>query len=566
MTTATEELTLKELIKILPDYDPYDDCEGYYFDEEKAADAILWIESCCTFTKGKQFAGKPLLLEPWEKAVVANTFGWLDEEDGSRRYREIFIYVPRKNGKTELMAAMNLFVLFTDQEQGAEIYSAASTEDQAKIVWNVSAIMIANNPLLDDNSFTFKKSITHDQTNSFYKPVTADPDSKHGFNAHCVTIDELHACDEATVDVLETSQGARWQPLFFYTTTADFDRESICNKTHDRACKVRDGVISDPAFLPIIYEASIDDDWRSEETWKKANPNYGVSLQIKYFKRKFNKACTVPSFENTFKRLHLNMKTEQSRRWIKLDLWDKCGKPFDRDIENFRGKRCYAGLDLASTIDTASLVLVFPDDGFKIIPYFWIPKDTAEDKEKTDKVPYRQWEKDGLIKLTPGNRIDYSFIKKQIIDICKVVDMVEIGYDQWNATQLSIQLTEEHSLPMSSVVQGFRSQSEPCKRIEADMAKMILNHGGNPILRSHASNVSVKEDPAGNIKIDKQKSSEKVDGMAALADAYACWLANDEQESVYENRGILVVGGDDDEDDEGWREYLDEDGQDYDAT
>lgn len=565
MTAAAETLPLSEIIKILPGYDPHDDCEGYYFDEEKAANAILWIESCCTFTKGKRYIGKPLLLEPWQKAVVGNTFGWIDKEDGTRRYREIFIYVPRKNGKTELMGAMNLLVMFTDQEGGAEIYSAASTKEQAAIVWEVSKNMIKNNPLLDDNSFSYTKSITHDQTNSFYMPVTADPRSKHGFNAHCVTIDELHACDEETVEVLYTSQGSREQPLFFYTTTADFDRVSICNKTYGRACKVRDGDIKDPAFLPIIYEATIKDDWLSEKTWRKANPNYGVSVQIKTFKRDFEIACNDSGFENTFKRLRLNMRTEQSRRWIKLELWDKCAEPFERDIENFRGKRCYAGLDLADTIDTASLVLMFPDDGFKIIPYFWIPEDSADVKEKTDKVPYKQWEKEGLIKLTPGNRIDYAFIKKTIIDISKIVDLVEVGYDPYNATQLSIELAETYGLPMSMVRQGFRSQSEPCKRIEADMAKKILNHGGHPILRNHASNVSVKEDPSGNIKIDKQKSSDKVDGMAALADAYACWLANDEQESVYNEHGIRSLGGDDD-DDEDWKKYLDEDDEDYDDT
>ena len=566
MTATKKPLKLKKIIKMLPGYDPYKDSKGFYFDEEKAGNAIIWIETCCTFTKGKQWAGKPLLLEDWQKSVVANVFGWIDNKDGARRYREILIYVPRKNGKTELMGAINLLILFTDQEQGAEIYCAASTENQASIVWDVSKAMINNNALLDDNSFTYKKSITHDQTNSFYKYITANAESQHGLNVHSASIDELHACDEETVDVLETAQAARWQPLMWYTTTADFDRESICNKIHARACKVRDGDIKDPAFLPVIYEALIEDDWMDEKTWKKANPNYGVSLQEKYFLRKFNKACTEPSFENTFKRLHLNMKTEQSRRWIKLDLWDKCGEPFDRDLENFRNKRCYAGLDLADTIDTASLVLIFPDDGFKIIPFFWIPEDSAEAKEKIDKVPYRRWEKEGLIQLTPGNRIDYAFIKKKIIDICAIVDMVEIGYDPYNATQLSIELTEQHGLPMSMVRQGFVSQSEPCKRIELDMAKGILHHGANPILRNHASNVSVKEDPAGNIKIDKQKSSDKVDGMAALADAYACWLANEEQESIYNEHGIISLGGDDEDDDEGWRKYLDEDDEDYDPT
>lgn len=565
MTATTTDLPLKELIKILPGYDPYDDCEGYYFDEDKAQNAIDWIEYCCSFTKGKQWAGKPLLLQSWQKAVVANTFGWIDEADGARRYREIFIYVPRKNGKTELMGAMNLLVLFTDQEEGAEIYSAASTVEQASIVWLVSKKMIANNSLLDDNSVSYTKSITHDQTGSFYKPITANADSQHGLNAHCATVDELHACDEETVDVLETSQASRWQPLFFYTTTADFDRPSICNKTYARACKVRDGELKDAAFLPVIYEATNDDDWRSEETWKKANPNYGVSVQLKYFTRKFNKANSESSFENTFKRLHLNMRTEQSRRWIKLELWDKCGEPFSRDLEEFRGKRCFAGLDLADTIDTASLVLTFPDDDFKIIPYFWIPEDSAEEKIKSDKVPYKEWEAEGLIELTPGNRIDYEYIKQKIIEICEIVDMIEIGYDPYNATQLAISLTEQHGLPMSMVRQGFVTMNEPCKRIELDMAKGNLRHGGNPILRSHASNISVKEDPAGNIKIDKLKSSEKVDGMAALADAYACYLASIDKESIYNNHGIRSLGGDDDEDDD-YLNHLDPDDEDYDHT
>lgn len=562
MTTTTEAIPLKELIKTLPGYDPYKNSEGYYFNEELAREAIDWIELFCTFTKGKEWAKKPLLLEPWQKAVVANTFGWLSEEDGSRRYREIFIYVPRKNGKTELMGAMNLLVMFTDQEEGAEIYSAAADEKQASIVWNVSRQMIANNEILNDNSVTYKKSITHDLTNSFYKFVTADAGSKHGFNGHCVTVDELHAADEELVDVLETSQGSRWQPLFFYTTTADFDRPSICNKTHARACKVRDGDIIDPAFLPVVYEATKDDDWRSPETWRKANPNYGVSLKEKYFLRKFQKACDEPSFENTFKRLHLNMKTEQAQRWIQLDLWDKCGTPFDMDLEKFRDKRCYAGLDLASTIDTACLLLMFPDDGFKVIPFFWIPEDSATAKEKTDKVPYKLWERQGFLEFTPGNRIDYAYIQKKIIDVCQIVDMQEIGYDPYNATQLSIHLSEQEGLPMKMVRQGFLTMNEPCKRIEMDMAKGVLNHGGHPVLRSHASNVSVKEDPAGCIKIDKIKSSDKVDGMSALADAYACYLAELDDESVYNSHGILSLGGD--EDDESWDGWQ-EDSEDLDS-
>lgn len=559
MTTVIEELPLKDLIKILPGYDPYADSEGYYFDEESALNAIRWIQGCCTLTKGKQFAGKPFILEDWQKAVVANIFGWLSDDDGSRRYREILIYVPRKNGKTEIMAAMNNYVMFCDQEEGAEIYSAASTEAQAKIVWDVSVKMIKNNQLLLDNCKVFQKSITHDLTNSFYKPTVASADATHGYNAHCVVVDELHACSEKVVEVLETSQGSRFQPLFFYTTTADFDRPSICNKVHARACKVRDGELKDPNFLPVIYEADKKDDWHSEEVWRKANPNYGISLNIKEFKRAYQKACLEKSYENTFKRLRLNMKTEQSERWIDMDLWDLCGKNKHRqeqdhiftghpnDLELFKGRPCIAGLDLSSTIDTACLCLIFPEDDFRIIPYFWIPEDTAEQKETTDKVPYREWANDGWLVMTPGNRIDYSFIRKQILDVRDTVDLIEIGFDRWNATQLSIDLVENEAIPMKAVIQGFVTMNEACKRLESDMATGVMDHGGNPVLRSHASNVMVKRDAADCIKIDKEKSSDKVDGMSALADCYAVIIANIDDESPYNSHGILSLGGDDDE-------------------
>ena len=568
MTDSTE-LSLIEIIKSLPGYDPFADCDGYYFDEETATNAILWIESCCTLTKGRQFFGKPFLLENWQKAVIANTFGWLTDDTGLRRYREILIYIPRKNGKTELMAAMNLLVMFTDGEMGAEIYSAASKEDQAKIVWQVSKTMIESCKVLRDNCQPWTKSIAHPMTKGFYKPIPANPNGTHGANAHCIVVDELHACTQENIEVLETSQISREQPLFFYTTTADFDRPSICNDTRQRAINIRDGELSDPNFLPIIFEALEADDWHDEETWKKANPNYGVSINTKDFKRLYKKACIQPSFTNTFKRLHLNLRTVQSNRWIEAVLWDLCGSKKNRleyptpfcdfkghpdDVSMFENRRCIGGLDLSSTIDTSSLVLFFPDDGNKIISHFWIPEDTADEKEKIDKVPYRQWANEGWITLTPGNRIDYQFIRKQIMDICAVVDMQKLGFDPYNATQLSIDLVENEGIPMEMVRQGFVTMNEACKKLESDMATGNMDHGGNPVLRSHALNVMVKTDPSGSIKIDKQRSSEKVDGMAALADCYACHIATLDDESVYNTHGILSLGGDDDDEWGGWQD------------
>lgn len=550
---AVAEMPLKELIKTLPDYDPYYDSDGYYFDEEAAERAIFWIESCCTFTKG-EWAKRPMILEPWQKASVANSFGWLSITDGTRRYREVFIYVPRKNGKTEIAGAIILYVFFCDGEYAAECYSAAAEGDQAKIVWDVSKRMIENKPeIFEQYCKVYTKSISHFSTDSFFKYITAGASTKHGFGTHACVVDEVHAqADDELVEVLETSTGARRQPLMVFLTTADYDRPSLCNRMHKRCRRVLLKEISDPQLLPILYEADREkDDWEDPETWKKANPNYGVSLKLDYFMRKFNKAKTEPSFENTFKRLHLNMKTEQASRWLQMHTWDASCEKFDRAkmIEELKGSACWAGLDLASTIDTACLCLLFDTEnyGMVVIPYFWIPKDSAlgrdpdNDKEKLDRVPYRVWEKQKLIEFTPGNRIDYDYIVRCIVELSEYFRFNAIGFDDWNATQTAIHLADHEGMPMVTVRQGYKSMNEPCKAIEADIAQEILNHGHNPIMRWMAANVMVQYDPADNIKMNKAKSAEKIDGMVALAMAYACFQQEEDDTSPYESHGIRTL-------------------------
>ena len=400
---------------------------------------------------------------------------------------------------------------------------------------------------MTDNCQPYTKSIVHPITGSFYKFIPANPKGTHGANASSITVDELHVCDEDHIEVLESSQGARFQPLFWFTTTADFDRPSICNKIYDRACSIRDGESKDPNFLPVIYEATKDDDWQSEDTWRKANPNYGVSLNVKKFKRDFNKAIGPGGRVNTFKRLRLNMRTEQSERWIDIDLWDKCGKNKVRD-DGFRGhpddlaamedKVCIAGLDLSTTTDITALELLFPEDGNKVISFFWMPKTGYEEKEKSDKVPYKEWADGGWLTMTPGNRIDHDFIEKQIIEILKTVKLKVLGFDRWGAADISLRLSENEGVPMAGVGQGYKTMSPACDRLEADMATGNMDHGGNPVLRWMALNVMIKINEAGFIKIDKDKSGQKVDGMAALADCYACLIADAEEESPYENRGF----------------------------
>lgn len=551
MTQTKAALPLLELIKTIPGYDPYHDSEGYYFDEKAGSKAIRWIEKACTFTKG-EWAKQPMVLEDWQKAWIGNLFGWKSIETDLRRYREVFVFVPRKNGKTESAGSVINLVAFTDNEYSSEIYCGASESEQAKIVWDVCRKMIENKSHLEDNCKIYKKSIVFNQTDSFFKYITADAKSKHGFNMHMGVLDEVHAqADEELNDVLVTSQGAREQPLMLYLTTADFDRPSLCNKLHARAQKVRDKEISDPQFLPVLYEASREDDWTDPEVWKKANPNYGVSLKPDYFKRQFLKAQQEPSFENTFKRLHLNMKTEQANRWLQMDVWDKSCQPFNHKemVEKLKGESCFAGLDLASTIDTACLNLLFDTENYgKVtIPFFWIPEDIAAQKEKTDKVPYKLWRDQGLIEFTPGNRIDYDYIVRKVVELSGYFTFISIGFDDWNATQTAIHLSEQEGMPMVTVRQGFKSMNEPCKRIEAEIAQATLNHGHNPILRWMAANVMIQEDPAGNIKMNKQKSAQKIDGMVALAMAFACLLQEDDSESPYKHHGIRTLDFDDED-------------------
>lgn len=489
-------------------------------------------------------AGKPLILEEWQMAIVGNIFGWL-LHDGRRRYREALIFVPRKNGKSTLGAGIGNLVFFADHEPGAEIYSVAAEREQAALIWGIGRYQIQNEPRLAKRCtiYTGHRSIMNEEDGSSWKPISAEANTKHGANSHLILSDELHA--QKTPELIETmitSTGSRRQPLILHFTTSDFEREnSICNEKHAYASNVRDGRFEDENFLPVIYEAKLDDDFTDPEIWRKANPNLGVSISEEYLERECKRAKENPSYENTFKRLHLNIRTEAAVRWLSIASWDECGGPID--WEEMKGKECYAGLDLSSTQDITALVLVFPDYHNALLPFFWAPKENAREKQKKDGAPYLKWAREGHIHLTEGNVIDYSFIRKRVNELSKIYDIREIAFDPWNAKQLATQLTEEDGLPMIEFRQGFFSMNEPAKHFESLVVSRKLRHGDNPILRWMASNVSVKEDPAGNIKPDKTKSSEKIDGIVAAIMGLGCSMVATQQntESVYSTRGILQL-------------------------
>jgi phage terminase large subunit-like protein len=483
----------------------------------------------------------PFELARWQSArIVKPLFGTL-RRDGLRRYRTCYCEVPRKNGKSTFAAGIGLYLLFADQEPGAEIYSAAADKDQGRVVFDQAKQMVENEPRLKRQAHVFKDAI--EVRGSVYRVISADAFTKHGLNAHGILFDELHAQPNRELyDVLTTSTGARSQPIVFMMTTAGFDRNSICYEIHDYAEKVMAGIIDDPTFLPVIFAAGKDDDWHDEAVWKRANPNLEVSKKIDYMREKHLQACSIPGYENTFKRLDLNIWTQQANRWLPMDQWDVAAQAEPVADEWFAKKEAFGGLDLASTTDLASFCLDFVDAKSKehrVRWWHWIAAENAHERERRDRVPYPVWSKQGFIKLTPGNVIDYDVIREDIKAIGKQFNVKEIAYDRWNAQQLVTQL-EGDGFTMVPVGMGFASLTAPSKHLENLIKDAKLRHGGNPVARWCASNVAVEIDAAENKKPSKKHSTEKIDAIIALILAIArAMLQPEAKPSVYETRGII---------------------------
>lgn len=533
----------RKLFALIPGYGPIATADGCWFDEAAAQLAIDFFHERLTHIEGT-LAGKPFLLEQWQMAIVGCLFGW-KRPDGSRRYRESLIFIPRKNGKTPLAAGIANLVLFLDEERGQQNICVAGEREQAALLFRHVKGMIENSPDLSNRARIYKatgmRSI--ETAKGFFRVMSADADTKHGGNLHLGIVDELHVQpNRDLVDVIQTSMASanRRHPLLIHITTSDFERPgSICNEKHDYASKVRDGIIKDVSFLPVIFEAARDDDWADPKVWAKANPNLGVSVSLDYLKRECQRAKDTPGYENTFKRLHLNMRTEQATRWLSMERWDACSEP----LPDLMGMPCFAGLDLASTTDVAAWAGIFPlEEGrYAVQMRFWIAEENARMREKRDRVPYPLWAQQGLITLTPGNVIDYDFIRRDINQMKEVYDIQEIAVDRWNATQITTQL-EGDGFKVVPFGQGFASLSAPTKELEKLVISLKFLHAGNEVLRWMASNVAVEHDAAGNIKPSKRRSTEKIDGIVACCMGLGRALVRDENagKSVYDTRGIDV--------------------------
>lgn len=531
---------LPELM-LLPGYDPYSDIEGKncWYDEEAGQHAVDFIEQYCTHVKGS-LAGTPFYLEEWQKCFLKNLFGW-KRKDGTRRYRTAILYVPRKNGKTALTAAVILYVMTCDNEEGAEIYSSAVNIEQSSLIFDVTRKMIENDcddeeECLSDIYKVLKESVQKKEDYlTVFLPLTGSLKGKHGLNAHMLAIDELHEHpDDKLIEPLITSMGARDQPLTVYMTTSDFNRKSPCNEEHKYACDVRDGLIKDYTYLPVIYEALPEDDWKDPEIWAKANPNFNVSVKETFLEAECLKATNRPSYANTFKRLYLNIKTESSELWIHRENWQLCNEEFDLSL--LKGARCYGGLDLASKQDITAFSLVFPDFNNLTINKYWLPEGK--------KLKYHEsgWVQEGYITLTPGDIIDMSFIERDILEMVSLYDVKAIAYDPWGASQLASSMIENYGFDMFEFLQSFRNFNEPSVKLEELVMGKKLNNLGNPVLEWMITNVHLARDSAEHIRPDKKKSENKIDGVIALVMALGMMLQDKgTKKSVYETRGIISI-------------------------
>jgi phage terminase large subunit-like protein len=531
--------------------------EGAYFCAASADRVVRFIRMIRHF-KG-EFAGQPFDLLPWQlHEVFYPLFGWKVAPckphpynklcPQLRLYRGLYLETPKKNGKTQIGAGLGGYLAFGDGEPGAEIYTYAADKDQARLAFDALSFGVSykGSPFERKGIRPLKTVVTNRRTRSFVKVQSSSVGTKHGPNAHGIIFDELHAQKTRDLwDVVTPGVANRRQPLVAALTTAGWDRNSVCFEQHEHARQVAEGIMDDPAFLGVVYSAAETDDWTKRETWYKVAPSLGVTVSESFYAQKALEAEQMPSAQNAFLQLFLSRWTQQAVRVIPLKAWDRGSQPVDLKAKKEVKAICYGGLDLASTTDLSALALLFPnaDETIDAVVKYWIPGENIRARELRDRVPYQKWVDAGLIIATPGDVIDYSFIKADVLQAKTDFDLREISYDPWNAVQLVLEL-QDMRVKMAPMRQGFVSQSPPLKELLRLILQDLLHHGGNPVLRWNADSAASVGDAAGNIKLAKDKSTARIDGLAALVMALDAVLRHPakKRRSVYETqeRGVLT--------------------------
>jgi phage terminase large subunit-like protein len=512
---------------------------------ELANRAVRFFQTQLRYVEGVR-AGQPFMLEPWQEKIVRDIFGTL-REDGTRRYRIAYVEVPRKNGKSTFAAGLALYLLLCDGEERPQVYSCAGDRAQASIVFNAAREMVSRGaPKLQAAAELRQYQIRNTRKGGWYEATSAEGYSAHGKNPHGIVFDELHTQPNRLLwDAMLSGRGARTQPLVVAITTAGYDRSSICWEMHQRAEEAIRNPEGDPTFYGVIYGAPDDADWTSEEVWRKANPNLGVSVSLEFLREECTAAQNNPAHENVFRNLYLNQWTEQAVRWIPMAQWDACHEP-GLTLEDFEGEPCWAGLDLAATRDINALTLIFRrDDLLYAFPRFWMPAEPIDIRSKQDRAQAKRWADLGLIRKTDGNVTDYNAIAADVIDISQRFDLQLLAYDTWGPARSWAQVVTEMGFQIDRLKE-FRQTigqfAAPSKEFERRIAAGTLKHDGCPVMRWMVGNAAAETDKSGNVRPSKSRSGDKIDGVVSTIMALGLAIANiDGGPSIYENEGSLSL-------------------------
>lgn len=516
-----------------------------HYDKEKADRAVKFVENLC-HTKGK-WAGKRFWLLPWQEQLIRDIFG-IVKPDGYRQFRTAFVEICKKVGKSELAAAIALYLLYADNEPSAEVYGAAADRQQASIVFDVARQMVEMSPALLKRSKIMgaTKRIVNYGNAGYYQVLSAEVGGKHGFSVSGLVFDEIHTQPNRQLyDVLtKGSSDARQNPLHFIITTAGTDRHSIAYELHTKAIDILEGRRVDPTFYPVVYGLKDEEDWEDEANWYKVNPSLGYTVDIERLRDAYREAKQNPADEITFRWLRMNQWVSSTTAWIPDQIYQRGNEEID--LKSLEGRDCYGGLDLSSTGDITAFVLMFPprndEEKYILLPFFWVPEETIPQRVKANSVPYDVWERQGYLMSTEGNVIHYDFIEKFIEELGEKYHILEIAFDRWGATQM-VQDLEGMGFTVVPFGQGYSSMSAPTKEFYKILMEGNMVHGGHPVLRWMAGNVVIDTDPAGNIKVTKARSKEKIDGIVAAIMALDRCIRNQvhKQGSVYDERGILFI-------------------------
>lgn len=507
---------------------------------------VINFLSLLTHTKG-QWAGKPFKVLPWQKDFIRPVYDTL-KISGLRQYRICYIEIPKKNGKTEIAAGLALYHLCADYEKSPEVFSAAADREQASLVYMVAAQMVRSNNDLSKKLLVrdSKKRIIYPKKNGFYQALSSEVASKHGYSPSAVIFDELHAQPNAELWRVLTAgtDYARAQQIIYVLTTAGiYDINSIWWKIRKKAIQVQKGIIKDKTFFPVLFIADHEKDEVSDEkVWKRVNPSLGRIFTLEKIRDDYEIAKNDPIELQDFKRFRLNIPIKSLSRWLDMLKWQACKG--DYVPEDLRGEIAFGGIDLSSTQDLTSRILVFPreNEPWRILSHSYCPEDTILKKARIDKVPYDIWAEQGYITPTPGDYVDYRYVIKDVVKDAEMYDLIEVGYDPWAAGKVAGELNSEYGIVMVEMRQGTITLSEPIKDILKSVLALLLQHNGSPVLRWCVDNVVMVYDHNENLRPAKDKSTGRIDEFVALIMAWGRAMASfGTAHSVYEKRGLIEV-------------------------